>query len=116
MKARSVTPSSPRKLKRRKVKVPVKKRNILILSLSLITLFLLIFFVAGPLDISTGGFIRWIAGALWIVMIINLILLIIGIRDFPDSSYHTLFRVLAIVAPAVSLGAYVIVYLIGILK
>jgi len=116
MRARSVAPSAPRKLKRRKVKVPVKKRNIVVISLSLLTLFLLIFFVAGPLDISGAAFIRWIAGALWIVMIINLILLIIGIRDFPDGSFHTLFRVLAIIAPAVSLGVYIIVYLIGIFK
>ena len=114
MRARSVAPSSPRKLKRRKVKVPVKKKNLVIIALSLITLFLLIFFVAGPLDLSTGGFVRWIAGALWIVMIINLILLIIGIRDFPDSSFNTLFRVLAIVTPAVSLGTYITIYLIGI--
>lgn len=103
-------------MKRRRVKVPVRKRNIVILALSLLTLFMLIFFVAGPLDLSTGSLVRWIAGALWIVMILNLILLIIGIRDFPDGQYKTLFRVLAIIAPAVSLGTYIIVYLVGIFR
>ena len=94
--------------------MPVRKRNIWVCALSLLAVFALIFFVAGPIDLSGGSFVRWIAGALWIVMVINLILLIIGIRDFQDNQYSALFRVLAIVLPAAALGIYVIVYLIGI--
>lgn len=101
-------------MKRRRVKEPVRKRNVWVGIISLITIFALIFFVAGPIDLSAGTFVRWIAGALWIVMIIDLVLLLIGIRDFQDNQYRTLFRVLAIVLPAVALGTYVVVYLIGI--
>ena len=101
-------------MKRRRVKMPVRKRNAVVCALSLLAVFTLIFFVAGPVDLSAGPFVRWIAGALWIVMVINLILLIIGIRDFQDNQYSTVFRVLAIILPAAALGTYVIVYLIGI--
>lgn len=106
-------PSPSRKIKRRREKLPVRKGNIKVILLSLLTLFLLIFFAAGPLDLSNGALVRWIAGALFIIMIINLILLIAGIRDFPGKEYRRLFRVLAIILPAVSLGAYIITYLIG---
>ena len=101
-------------MKRRKVKVPVRKRNAVVCAVSLLTIFTLIFFVAGPIDLSGASYVRWIAGALFIVMVINLILLIIGIRDFSDNQYSALFRVLAIVLPAAALGTYVIIYLIGI--
>lgn len=101
-------------MKRRRVKVPVRKRNVVVCVLSLITIFTLIFFVAGPIDLSGVSYVRWIAGALFIVMVINLILLIIGIRDSSDNQYSALFRVLAIILPAAALGTYVIIYLIGI--
>lgn len=82
-------------------------------AVSFATILYLVLLISGAGEQSKV--IRWLGGASFLMMIADIVFFVFGVKDFSETSYGTLSRVLAVLVPGLAAAIFILVYMTGIL-